>query len=137
MMGRFDFESLADEFSAEINSGLSDVSSVSRCDEIVINKECVLFLEFTRLSQKKLYLPNRFSEEVIENVKKIWGSFATFVWYLNEGERRELKGKRRVFVLVFREEIDGRNSRIVANLLKAMRKFRNGAFSEIKFKERP
>jgi len=129
------FENLADKFSKELNSGLSGTSTVSRCDKVIIDGEKVLFLEFTKVSAKKLYLPNRFSNEVVENVKKMWGSLATFSWYLCENEKDSVEGKERFFILVLEEKLDSKHLRLIGNLLKAIRKFRNGGFSEIKYKE--
>ncbi|WP_457681241.1 hypothetical protein [Thermovibrio sp.] len=135
MKKKLDCEKLADHFSKEINSNLPQTSTISRCDLIIIKDDKILFIEKTKIGNKKIYLPNRFSDEVVENVKKMWGSLATFCWY-SCCKEKNLESKERIFLIAFEEKLDNRHLRLVSNLIKAIRKFRNGAFSKVKYIEK-
>ncbi len=133
MIRELNFEEVANNFSQEFNSGNPNISTVSRCDYIIINNEDVLFIEETNLEAKDLMNPNVYAEEVIENIKKMWGSMAVFVWYVSNNELfDEVRGKDRIYVLLL-EEVSGRTVRILSNMIKTLIKYRNGGFADVKF----
>jgi len=86
MIRKLNFEEIANNFSQQLNSGNPNMSTVSRCDYIIINNKEILFIEETNLEVKNLMNPNVYAEEVIENIKKMWGSMAVFMWYVSKNE---------------------------------------------------
>ena len=77
-MIKLNFEDIADKASKEINKDLSKVTSLSRCDYVLITEEKIIFVEETNLSSKDLANLRVITKEVIENVKKMWGSLVVF-----------------------------------------------------------
>ena len=134
MMERLNFEEIADEYSEEINSPNPNMSKISRCDWLIIEDDKILFIENTDLTKKDLLNPNKFSKEVIENVKKMWGSLSVFSWYFSKHQHLEkVSGKDRIFIL-FLEEENPKTIRMLGNLMKALRKYRNSSFSDVMYK---
>ncbi len=127
------FEDIADLFSKTFNAGSGKMSTVSRCDRVVIRGSEVLFIEETNLNTKDLIDPNTYAKEILENVKKMWGSLSVFVWYVSEKDIiSNVKGKDRIYILSF-EHMDGRTARFVSNMIKTLRRYRNGGFADVKF----
>ncbi len=134
MIRKLNFEDVANSFSQEFNSGNPNTSTISRCDSIIINNEEVLFIEETNLEAKDLTNPNVYAEEAIENIKKMWGSMVVFVWYVSENELLdEVKSKNRIYLLLLRK-VSGRTARALSNMIKTLIKYRNGGFTDVKFK---
>lgn len=133
-MIKLNFEDIADKASKEINKDLSKVTSLSRCDYVLITEEKIIFVEETNLSSKDLANLRVITKEVIENVKKMWGSLVVFTWYssYNICISEYAKGKERIYVILI-DSIDGRTARFLSNMIKTLHKYRDGAFSEIRF----
>lgn len=133
-MIRLNFEDIANNASREINSGLSKTTSLSRCDYVLITEKEIIFLEESNLSLKDLANFQVITKEIIENVKKMWGSLVVFTWYTSSNICiRELsKGKERIYMILI-DDINGRTARFLSNMIKVLYKYRDGAVSEIKF----
>ena len=133
-MIKLNFEDIADKASKEINKDLSKVTSLSRCDYVLITEEKIIFVEETNLSSKDLANLRVITKEVIENVKKMWGSLVVFTWYssYNICISEYAKGKERIYVILI-DSIDGRTARFLSNMIKTLHKYRDGAFLEIRF----
>jgi len=126
MAERLNFEEVAERF-----SGCLRQPSVSHCDWVVIKDKEIIFIEETDYSSKDFANPRVYSKEVIENVKKMWGSYAILLWYLQSNSNLEtLKGKRKLYIISL-EQIDNRTSRILSNLLKTLEKYKNGIIDEV------
>jgi len=135
MKKKLDFEKIADCFSERFNSGSSNMSAISRCDYVIIKDDKILFIEKTNLEEKDLANPKVYAEEIIENVKKMWGSMSVFVWYVLENNMLDkIKGKDRIYLLLL-EEVSGRTARFVSNMIKTLIKYRDSGFSDVKFKD--
>ena len=136
-MHRLDFENLATKLSQTVNKNVEKVSDFARCDWVEIKEKEIVFIEETNLSRKDLFQPKKFSKEVIENIKKMWGSLVVFAILIND--RKVLckvsRDKKRIYLIVF-PKIDGRSARSVANIMKTLEKFRDGGISEVKFANR-
>jgi len=134
MIRKLNFEEIANNFSQQLNSGNPNMSTVSRCDYIIINNKEILFIEETNLEVKNLMNPNVYAEEVIENIKKMWGSMAVFMWYVSKNELiDEVRGKNRIYILIF-EKVSWKTVRILSNMIKTLIKYRDGGFADVKFK---
>ncbi|NPA65144.1 MAG: hypothetical protein GXO16_09255 [Epsilonproteobacteria bacterium] len=127
-----DFEQIADHYSAKINGHNPAVSSISRCDKVIMQNDRILLIEETRYKKKDLTDFRLYSREVIENVKKMWGSFAILIASQNLST---IQGKDRYYILLI-DKLDSRNARALANLIKVLHRYCNGAITTIKFKER-
>lgn len=126
------FETLALIYSKKVNRSSPSVSTISHCDYVIFCKDKILFIEETQLSYKDLFKIGIYTGEIIENIKKMWGSFAIFLGYIFENNLlSELEGKERYYVLLV-DKLDGRIIRALSNLLKFLRKYRNGAYSDVK-----
>jgi len=126
MTEKLNFEEVAERFSVYLRQ-----PSVSHCDWVEINEEEILFIEETDYSSKDFADPRVYSEEVIENVKKMWGSYAILLWYLQRNSNLEtLKGKRKLYIISLKQ-IDNRTSRILSNLLKTLERYKNGIIDEV------
>jgi len=73
-----------------------------------------------------------YESEVNEIVKKMWGSFAIAVWHWHD--KPYFLSKKRYFVL--KVQVKPGFERILAKLLREVRKFKNGAYDDIKIKIR-
>ena len=134
-MEKLNFEEIADKFSNEINKSNPNMSSISRCDWVVINNNEIIFIEETSLENKDLYNPTKYRKEIIENVKKMWGSFSIFTWYFLKINKFEtFSGIDRIYLIYFKKDIDNRLKRTLANLMKSLKKYKNSSFSDIKYK---
>ncbi|MCD6419630.1 MAG: hypothetical protein J7L41_02800 [Synergistetes bacterium] len=128
MRTTLDFKEIADNFSHALKT-----ISISRCDYVSIKE--ILFVEETNLSIKELTNPYKYSQEVIENVKKMWGSLSILIWYLSSSEQIEkLSRKERVYIIKT-EKISNRSFRFISNLIKALNRYKNGVVHSIKYKE--
>jgi len=131
MKKKLKFEEIADEFSKIFKQ-----ASISRCDYLLIKNKEILFIEVTKFKGKDLSNPQKYSKEVIENVKKMWGSLTVFAWYVSNTKfLEEVEGKRRIYILLI-EKFEDRYSRIVSNMLKILKRYKNGGFDDIAFKRK-
>ncbi len=134
MIKKLDFECIADLFSDMVNSGSSKMSSLSRCDYVIIQDKEILFIEETDLRMKDLSKPRVYTKEVLDNVKKMWGSMVVFTWLIStNGLIDKIRGRDRIYILLL-QELDGRTVRALSNLIKTLRKYRNGGYTDVKYK---
>ncbi len=87
-------------------------------------------IEETTYIDKDLLKKDVYESEVNEIVKKMWGSFAIAVWHWHD--KPYFLSKKRYFVL--KVQVKPRFERVLAKLLKEVRKFKNGAYDDIKIK---
>ena len=128
------FEEIADEYSTKINNGNSNMSKISRCDYLVIKENEILFIEDTDFSRKDLLNPIKYSKEIIENIKKMWGSLSIFNLYIMDKNLLDsISGRNRVYVLLLNKE-NKKLSRIISNIMKALIKYKDSGYSHIKYK---
>lgn len=73
-----------------------------------------------------------FRQELVENVKKMWGSASVLVWYLMNQNLEHYMTQKRVFILET-PYIENRMYRPLRNMISALDQYRNGAYDEIKF----
>jgi len=133
MIKKLKFESIADLFSDKINSGNPRMSSVSRCDYVIIKDKEILFIEETNLMLKDLLNPRVYTREIVENVKKMWGSITIFMYYISaKGLIDEVKGKDRIYILLL-WKFDGKTVRALSNMIKTLIKYRNGGYADVKY----
>ncbi len=139
-LNRQDFEPLADAFSQQVNQG----RSIARCDVIEIHHDKVLLVEITHYthpqSTKDLAERKTFQGELQEHVRKMWGSYAVWVWLRTTGriplppaQRFEL----RYVVQVPRIAGNHQISRLLKMLLDRIAVCRNGAMDGVYLRETP
>ena len=102
------------------------IDTISHCDILEVDENEIRLIEKTLYINKNLLDPNIYNNELAEIVKKMWGSFSILMWYLEPTEFR----KRKVFIL--RANVDPRFARILSKLNREIKKFKNGAYIDIK-----
>ena len=122
---RLNFEEIAHEFQSYFKT-----RSISHCDFIEVSDEEIAMIEETRYITKNLLKKETYEAEVREVVKKMWGSFSIALWYWKEN--REILFKKRFFVL--KVLVNPGFERVLAQLLRDVRKFKNGAYDDVKIK---
>ena len=124
---RYDFEEIAEEFQLYYRT-----KSISHCDFAEINESEVVMVEETIYINKNLLDDKVYESEVREIVKKMWGSYAIAVWRWYR-EPDKLSGKR---YFVLKVEVKRRFERKLSQLIKDVRKFKNGAYDDVKIESR-
>ena len=124
---RYDFEEIAEEFQLYYRT-----KSISHCDFAEINESEVAMVEETIYINKNLLDDKVYESEVREIVKKMWGSYAIAVWRWYR-EPDKLSGKR---YFVLKVEVKRRFERKLSQLIKDIRKFKNGAYDDVKIESR-
>jgi len=119
------FEEIAYEFQSYFR-----IRSISHCDFVEVVDDRVTMIEETRYIGKDLLKKDVYEAEVIEIVKKMWGSLTIAVWCWREN--REMLSKKRYFVL--KVKVKPGFERMLAQLIKDVRKFKNGAYDDVKIK---
>jgi len=128
------FEEIADEYSKKINNGNPNMSKISRCDYLIIKENEILFIEETDFSKKDLLNPNKYSKEIIENVKKMWGSLSIFNLYIMEkGYLDKISGKDRVYILLLSKQ-NRKFIRVISNIIKSLIRYKDSGYSYVKYK---
>lgn len=122
---RLNFEEIADEFQSHFRT-----RSISHCDFVEVVGDRVIMVEETRYIDKDLLERDVYDAEIIEMVKKMWGSFAIAVWRWSE--KPEMLSKERYFIL--KVKVKPGFERTLAQLIKDVRKFKNGAYDDVKIK---
>jgi predicted CopG family antitoxin len=124
-----DFETTSENFQNSLR-----IDSVSHCDKLEITNNCVVLIEETVYIDKNLIDKNIYRNEISELIKKMWGSLSVFSWYFSKHQHLEkVSGKDRIFIL-FLEEENPKTIRMLGNLMKALRKYRNSSFSDVMYK---
>ncbi len=130
-----DFEEIAKNFTAYFQT-----KDLAHVDKLKILEDKVIFLEETNLCFKDLTRDDLFEDELTEIVKKMAGSLTIFLWWLyhersdNQEEIESIFTKNRLFV-IDPGPVEDRFSRILSQLLRKVKKFKNGLYDEIKWKE--
>jgi len=142
MNGAINFESLADSFSMEMNGG----TPIARCDQLEVRNNEIRLLENTNYTHprnpKELWERAVREEEVRENVKKMWGSYAVLQWVRatrpNEIPPIEEQGMKIIYVLRIPPlENSPKLARALKLLVNEIDRFRNGAVESVRFEEQP
>ncbi|NPA34996.1 MAG: hypothetical protein GXO48_08730 [Chlorobi bacterium] len=121
-MKKLDFEAISEMFRE-----FYKISTISHCDFLEIDNDELKLIEETLYINKDLLDKNVYDNELAELVKKMWGAFSILVWYLEPNMFR----KRKVFIL--RVKINPKFSRVLAQLNREIRRFKNGAYADILF----
>ncbi len=130
-----DFEEIAKNFTAYFQT-----KDLAHVDKLKVLEDKVIFLEETNLSFKDLTKDDLFEKELAEIVKKMAGSLTIFLWWLyhehsnNQEKIKSIFTKNRLFV-IDSGPVEDRFSRILSQLLCKVKKFKNGLYDEIKWKE--
>ena len=119
-MEKIDFEEVWRKFQDHFR-----IDPISHCDVLEKDFSELHFVEETAYISKDLLDKETYERELAEIVKKMWGSLAVAIWFLNVNDLR----KRRYFVL--KVQVEPRFVRILSNLNRDLRKFKNGAYHEI------
>lgn len=127
-MRETDFEKVSKKFEMFFKVG-----SVSHCDEIRFRFEnnqisSIELIENTAYINKDLLDKNIYENELSELVKKMWGTHSILVWHLYE--EPDVFAKEKIFII--KANLDKKFVKILANLNQKLRKFKNGAYADIK-----
>jgi hypothetical protein len=125
---------LSFEVISQIFQSFFRIDTVSHCDIMRIELDegrikRVTLIEDTVYVDKNLLDKNIYKNEVSEIVKKMWGTYSILIWYLTPESLR----KNKIFIL--RAKINPRFSRILGKLIREVRGFKDGAYSDVKFEE--
>ncbi len=120
---KLNFERIADRFQSYFRT-----KSISHCDLVEVLGDSVIMIEETVYIDKNLLKKDVYDKEVTEIVKKMWGSLAIAVWYWSE--EPEVLSKKRYFVL--KVKVNPGFERMLDQLIKDVRKFKDGAYDEVK-----
>lgn len=115
-----DFEEVSRMFEDYHKTG-----SISHCDMIIVEKDKIRAIEKTVYINKNLVDRNIYQNELAELVKKMWGTYAILIWYL---DNETLKGKRN---FVLEVKISKNFERLLGKILIDLKKFKNGSFDDI------
>ncbi|GAB6071739.1 hypothetical protein JCM14244_01160 [Venenivibrio stagnispumantis] len=121
-MNEFSFEEISKIFQEFFR-----IDTISHCDILKLDGNNILLIEETVYINKNLLDNNIYNNEVVEIVKKMWGTHSILVWYLEPDTFR----KKKIFIL--KAKVDPRFSKILGKLNREIRRFKNGAYSDIKF----
>jgi hypothetical protein len=124
-MNNYDFEIISDMFHRNFK-----ISPISHCDKLIFDKNKILLIEETVYINKDLLNSNNYNKEFAEIVKKMWGSFSILLWYI---DNKKLFKKDKIFIL--KAKIDKRFIKILSKLIRDLKKYKNGAYTEVKFIE--
>ncbi len=121
-MNELDFEEIS-----KIFQDFFRIDTISHCDILKFEGDSIFLTEETVYIDKNLLDKNVYNNELSEIVKKLWGSHSILIWYLEPDTFR----KNKFFIL--KTKIDPRFSKILGKLNREIRRFKNGAYSDIKF----
>jgi len=121
-MNEFDFEEIS-----KIFQDFFKIDTISHCDVLKFDGNRILLIEETKYIDKNLLDDNIYKQELSEIVKKMWGTHSILVWYL------EPKTFRKEKIFIVRVKVASRFSRILGKMNKEIRRFKNGAYSDIRF----
>jgi len=121
-MNEFDFEEIS-----KIFQDFFKIDTISHCDILKFDGNRILLIEETKYINKNLLDNNIYKQELSEIVKKMWGTHSILVWYLVPETFR----KEKIFIV--RVKVASRFSRILGEMNKEIRRFKNGAYSDVKF----
>ena len=121
-MKEFEFEEIS-----KIFQDFFKVNTISHCDILKFDGNRILLIEETKYINKNLLDNNIYKQELSEIVKKMWGTYSILVWYLEPDEFR----KQKIFIV--KVKATPRFSKILGKLNREIRKFKNGAYFDIRF----
>lgn len=121
-MNEFDFEEIS-----KIFQNFFRIDTISHCDILKFEGNKIFLIEETVYIDKNLLDNDIYNNEVAEIVKKMWGTHSILVWYLEPDTFR----KNKIFIL--KAKVDPRFSKILGKLNREIRRFKDGAYSDIKF----
>lgn len=128
MRKSLNFEKIHDAFIR-----LARTSPISHCDRVDFAKDVIQLVEETMYIDPKLLQESVFQKELIDLVKKMWGSFAIFLWCAEKSNRLSWLRKPRDFVVEI-QVLDSSLSKIVPRLRKDLERYKNGAYRSIRFR---
>ena len=123
-MSEIDFEIVSQIFQDYFRT-----DTISHCDIMKFEDGKVFLIEETVYINKNLLDKNVYQNELSEIVKKMWGTYSILIWYLDYETFR----KHKIFIL--KAEIESRFVKILGKLIKDVRRFKNGAYLDIRFKD--
>jgi hypothetical protein len=124
-MNQFDFEVVSDIFTNNFK-----ISPISHCDILEFKDNKIVLIEESLYINKNLLDDAVYKKEVIEVVRKMWGSFAILLWYIDD---KKVFKKEKIFIL--KAKIDKRFVKILGKLIGEVKKYKNGAYSDVMFIE--